>query len=788
MNFSTKFISSDKEYSTFEKPVPAPLLRRSFVLSEAEIIEAELTICGLGFYELFVNGQRMTKGYLSPYLSNPDDILYYDIYDSCDLKPHLHAGENVIGIILGNGLQNNTGAFMWGNDKVRFRSSPKVALDFSASLADGSGVHFEADENVLCHASPIIMDDLRAGEWYDARLEVGDWTSSGYDTSNWHNAIRAETPRGECRIADIDPIVVTKELTPIDIYPSKISHYPETEFKLSDGIIMPEDEQIEGGYLYDFGVNAAGVCRLHIKNAKAGQKLVLQFGEKMLDGGMDLRNLRYLPMRFNNRDIYICKGGEETWTPSFTYHGFRYVLVGGLDEDQATPELLTYCVMNTKLDTRATFRCSDEITNKLWDAATVSNLANFYHFSTDCPHREKQPWTGDAALSAEEIVFTLTPERNWREWLRNIQKTMRENGDLQGVAPCPGADWAYGHGVAWDNITIMFPYYAWLYRGNTDLCIDNAAMLMRYMHFLSTKRNENGLIDYGLGDWVPAGRIYYQYRAPLEFTGTVLAMDYCAKAKELFHAIGMSAEAFYAEALREQFYKSAREFLIDTRTMTALGRCQTSQAMAIYYNLFTDDEKPLAVQKLIPMIEEKGGSFDCGILGMRVLFHVLSAYGYAELAHHLITKPEFPSFGYQIVSGSTSLWESFWLADREQSSLNHHFFGDIISWFMQNLAGLQVNPHRRNPAEIRFHPRFIDKLDYAEGTYNSVAGEVSIRWERQGEDILCRCSVPEGSPAEFICDIGWQVDDGLTVKRFSGTVEYLLIREGKPDRMMHNFD
>ncbi len=777
MKFSTKFISSSNDYSTFEKPIPAPFLRRTFEISETEICEAEITICGLGFYELFINGKRITKGLLSPYISNPDDFLYYDNYD---LKSILHTGKNVIGIILGNGMQNCFGGAIWAFDKARYRSAPKVALDFSVKYSDNSSLNFEADESFVCTNSPIIMDDLRAGEWYDARLEIGDWSLPEYDDSNWHKAISVEPPRGECRLCDIDPIVITKEIAPINICSSKISGYPAIDGSLPN-IPIPEDEQMKNAFLYDFGINAAGLCRIHIKNAKPGQKLVLQFGEKVMDGGLELANIRYLPMRYNHRDIYICKGGDETWMPRFTYHGFRYVLVSGITEEQATNDLLTYVVMNTKMDNRASFHCSDKITNKLWNAAIVSDLANFYHFPTDCPHREKNGWTGDISVSAEQMIFTLSPERNLREWLRNVNKTMDSSGNIQAIVPSVAETGWYGTGVAWDNATVVVPYYSLLYRGDIDICRENSGMILRYIHYLSNRRNANGLIDFGLGDWCPATRIYNCSRAPIEFTSTVLAIDYCAKAKEIFNALKMDAEAEYAENVRKQLYNAAREYLIDTKSMTALGRCQASQAMAIYYDLFTETEKPIAAKKLVQFIADKKGSFDCGILGMRVLFHVLSEYGYTDLAFKMITKTEYPSYGYLIDNGSTSLWEFFAFADRPQSSLNHHFFGDIISWFLQNLAGIHVNPHHRNPNEIRFQPRFIEALNHAYGTYESLAGKVSIHWERQGEDIVCTCTVPNGSPAEFVTDTGWQLDNGLTHMRFSGTVNFKLIREDKRD-------
>ncbi len=783
MQFSTNFIAAGGEYATFEKQVPAPLFRRAFCLSSSAVKAAKVTICGLGFYELYINGQKITRGFLSPYISNPDHYLYYDNYD---LSPYLVPGENVIGVMLGNGMQNCFGGAIWDFDKARFRSAPKMALYFECTQEDGATLAFDAldalgtADGFVCTDSPILMDDLRAGEWYDARQEIGDWSDIGYDASNWRFPIRVEAPRGECRIADIDPIVMTEERVPVKIYPSKISYYANCEAVLPV-IPIPEDEQSDTGYLYDFGVNAAGVCRIHIKNARPGQKLVLQFGEKMMDGGLDVRIAKYLPHRFGHRDIYICKGGDETWMPTFTYHGFRYVLISGITEEQATPDLLTYIVMNTKLEQRASFRCSDEMTNKLWNAAIVSDLANFYHAPTDCPHREKNWWTGDISLSAEQMVLALSPERNWREWLRNVRKAMKDSGDLPGIVPTD--NWGYGEGVAWDNVIVTLPYYTWLYRGDLTLARDNAAVILRYIHFLTTHRNKRGLIEYGLGDWVPAGR-GLDYRAPLEFTATVLAMDFCAKAAELYAALNMKAEAAYAETVRGDFYASARAYLIDTGNMTAYGRCQTSQAMAIYYDLFNGAEKPLAIERLLNMINDKQGHFDCGILGMRVIFHVLSAYGHTDLAHRMITRTDFPSYGYEIANDATALWECFGYADRAQSSLNHHFFGDIISWFMQNLTGISVNPHHNDPNEIRIHPRFIDTLTYAEGSYDAPAGTASVHWERDGDDILCHCTLPEGANAEFICDIGWQIDDGYTHKRFIGSAQLRLIRENKRDRFM----
>ncbi len=786
MKFSTKFIAATKEYSTFEKQIPAPMFRRELELPKLE--RASLTICGLGFYCLYVNGHDITRGHLSPYISNPDQFLYFDEYD---LIPYLNEGSNVIGVILGNGLQNCYGGQVWDFEKAKFRSAPKLALTFEGDGEDGH-IEFDATEGFVCSESPIILDDLRIGEFYDARLEQDGWMLSDFDASAWREPITAEAPRGVCKLCDIDPIVATKELSPIKIKKGGIAkHFNGIQSNMSPlGEKMmyeyTEDNTNEKGYIYDFGVNSAGLCRLHIKNAKPGQRIIIQFGEKLVVGddgeeGLDLRTMTFLPKRFDHREMYICRGGDEEYIPHFTYFGFRYALVTGIDEAQVTPDLLTYVVMNTALQTRAEFSCSDEMANKLWDAVKTADLANFYHFPTDCPHREKNGWTGDAQLSAEQMIMLLTPERNWREWMNSIRASMREDGMLPGIVPTSGWGYDWGNGPAWDIVLVALPYYAWLYRGNTELARENATAILRYINYITARRDERGLVHVGLGDWCPAARMHPA--APLEFTDTVVCIDFCRKASKLFEVLGMKAQKQFADEVHGELLFSARKYLINKDTKTALGRCQTTQAMAIYYDVFEEAEKPEAFKRLMELIDKNGESFDCGILGLRVIFHVLSAYGRTDLAYKMITKRDFPSYGYMIEHDSTTLWESFKLDSDSPDSRNHHFFGDIISWFMKNLVGININPYEDNPREVRFAPKFIDALDHAEGEYDSVCGKVSAHWERDGEDILYSYKVPEGMYAELVVECGYKTDMGTTWSRLYGEGSVRIILDTKRDIM-----
>lgn len=775
MEFPKDFYCYSKEYATFENHIPAPCFRKRFDVENIE--KASIIICGLGFYELFVNGQRITRGRLSSYISNPDKVLYYDEYNVTDYINH---GENVIAVLLGNGFLNCVGGGIWDFDKTPYRSSPKFALQFT--MGD---LTFSAKDFVTA-PSPIIFDDMRAGEWYDARLENGDITAVSYDDSGWTPTLKAECPRGVCRLNTSNPMTVQNVLQPISYRKSKISIFPKVSVS---EIPYAEDEKNTEGVLYDFGINTSGVCKLKLKNTCAGQKIILQYGEILGDNpkgerdtternensGLDLRGFHFLPSRYNHRDVYICKGGErETFEPTFTHHGFRYCLVMGLDEAQIQKDTVQAVVFHTDLEQIADFKCSDDMVNRLWKAGLRSDLTNFCHFPTDCPHREKNGWTGDAQLSAEHMLTAFSCETNLKEWLYNLKHTMRMSGEPSGIAPT--ASWGFGFGPAWDAALTEIPYQIWRQRGDTEVIRENAASIFRYLYFLSSKRSRKGLIEFGLGDWCQAARIGVDNpKASVAFTSTVIAMDICRKASAMFGEIGFDFEKQYAQSLADSFRNAVRKHLTDTRNMTTYDRCQTSQAMAIYYGVFDDCEKKTAFDVLLRLIKENDGSFDCGILGMRVLFHVLSEFSHTDLALHMITKPEFPSYGYWINHGATTLWELFSPIEQAQSSCNHHFFGDVLSWFIKNIAGIKQNPRGENVNSVIISPHFPETMQFAEGSVMIPCGNVKVKWEREGDYIMLHTEIPEGAEAYLLLDERWQTEKGFAYCSLDGESDIKLI-------------
>ena len=756
LNFSKNFVCATRDVCNEFNHVNAPVFRRSFKLS-AKPDKAEILICGLGFYDLFVNGEKVTKGYLAPYISNPDDIIYYDNYN---LAEKLCEGENVIGVVLGNGF-NNPMTDHWEFKDAKFASSPRMALNFRAEC--GKNVtEFDATD-FLCTESPITFDNYRYGVFYDARLENDGWCEVGFDDSSWRPVIRAEQPRGYAKLCEAEPIRVTDELAPIKVCKGELAPYKRlksSDEDYFDGLknIAPERN---GGYIYDFGKNTAGIFRFKIKNAKAGQVISFQCCEYVnAEGKADYSNIFFFPDGYDQRDIYICRGDkeEEIFVPMFVYHGYRYIYVHGISEEQATPDALTYLVMNSDLKMRADFKCSNETANKIWAATVNSDLSNFHYFPTDCPHREKNGWTGDASASCEHMIMSYEAENSYREWLSNIRAAQNEEGALPGIIPTSGWGFKWGNGPTFDRVLFELPYMCYIYRGNTDIIKENRHAMMRYLEYISNRRDENGLVAVGLGDWsVVGGKSESHYTVKVAFAGSVMVYDMCKKAEKMFLAIGNTLDASFARQLGEEIKAAVRKNLIDFETMTVNDMSQSGQALAIYYNIFEPSEKPEATRKLAQLVHMSDDNFEGGFLCLRVIFHVLAAFGEAELAYKMIMKNDFPSYAYYINQGMTSLPEIFRKNVSDCKSQNHHFFGDVNHWFMRHVVGINVNPTGDDANNIVVKPNFVSDLTFAEGSYEAPAGKIYVKWEKKGENVDVTVRSDEGIKCEVRLPSGYML-------------------------------
>lgn len=750
MNLIDNFIRRTEEYGDIGRNILAPYFRKTFeILNVESVNSALLYITGLGFYEVHLNGVNITKGYLAPYRSNFDDFVYYDCYDVTDF---LCKDKNVLATVLGNGFQNSI-ASTWDFDKAVWRGAPILSFYLEISYSNGEKQVIISDEETKTADSPIIFNDLHYGEYYDARLEIENWDSIEFDDSNWDSAQKAPNPHGELRLCEVEPVVQRGELKPISII-----KYAE-------------------GYIYDFGVNDAGICKLSIKGEK-GQKILLQHFEKIVDGKPFLNNIKFTPDQRFQEDEYICSGnGEEVHVPKFTYHGFRYVYVAGITEQQATEELLTFLLLSSNIKAIGSFECNDVVVNKIQDATVRSDISNFFYFPTDCPQREKNGWTADASLSVEQMLLNFAPEKSLEEWLKNIYKAIDDIGRVPGIIPTTGWGYEILNGPAWDGVIVNLPYYIYMYRGDKSVFKDLKIPLMRYLTYLYTLLNEDDLVEYGLGDWCQADTVCESaFDTPAIVTNSILTVDIANKAAFIYEVLGMKEQQEYALNLAQKVRISIRNKLYDTNKSIAICKTQTAQAMAIYYNIFESEEKLKAVENLVKLIRENNDFMKVGVLGGRIIFRVLADYGYADLAYNMITRPEFPSYGNWIKRGATTLWELFTLDDTAKGSLNHHFWGDVSAWFYTYLAGIRINPNLNNVKEVNISPCFVEKLDYVKASHKLPSGEITVEWKRVENGISLEINCPQSIKGNIILNGKHTFENGATTKKISNGKHLILCK------------
>ena len=771
MKFSNKFIKSDDDIGTEDYCVPAPYFRKCFCL-DFEPQKAEITITGLGFYEIYINGKNITKGPLSPYISNPDDIVYYDNYDVSEL---VTKGKNVIAILLGNGTRNSYGGIVWGFDKAKSRGPVCTAMCLEASNNDKK-FELETDETFKTHPSPILYNDLRFEYRYNSNLEIDGWNSVDFDDLNWKCAIAERPPKGKALLCRADNIKIYKELKAVDI-----KHYDKNSFAVTPVLfgekakeIVPLNETVrENVYLFDFGENNAGVTKLKI-NGKKGQVITIRHLEYLHNGIPSINTVSFVSpdffekyIQYGQKDVFICKGGEETFIPKFKYDGFRYAFVEGLCAEQVSEDTLTFAVMSSDIEKRADFICSDNTLNKLQEMTQRSDISNFYYFPTDCPHREKNGWTGDAQLSCEQILLNYNASNSLEVWLENIRAAQDENGVIPGIVPTGGwgyynSDGIYSNGPAWDCACVNIPYYIYKFDGNKKIISDNLQMIMRMLIYQCSVEDKNGLLNYGLGDWHdPVKWESGSIASPVIVTSSISGYEAASRAAFLFNQAGRTNEAEYAAAVAKRLREAIRKHLIDFETLTVAGNCQTSQAMAIECGVFNEDETAAAGKKLLEIIKRDGFVTMCGCIGLRYIFHALVRIGEWDLAYRLIVCEKRPCYGLWVKLGSTTLQETFPYDDgRDVGSQNHHYMGDISSWLIQEVAGIKPNPGMTDVSEFEISPLFITNLDFAKGYYDSKYGRLSCTWERCDRDIIMNISVPSGMCGTLKLRDGYKVKNG----------------------------
>jgi len=724
-----KFVCASSECASYTNPVAAPLFRKSFTVEAAK--KATLTIGCTGFYDLYLNGEKITDGYLAPHISNPEEVIFYNQYD---LTEKLAEGENVICVNLGNGYSNPIGGAVWEHGR-NHKKAPAFALKFSCG-----DLSFESCD-MLWNPSHILFDDYRCGSYCDMTLFKKEWYLPGFDDSEWNKPIDCDYSGSVKKLRQCESVNETRRIKPIEFYPGVLRDY-----RMRDGFSVNHYHgdtimgitPTKGGYIYDFGENCAGVPCLKIKGSR-GQKIQMQFSELLFEGFVDYINVDVYPDGCCQKDVYVCSGeGIEEYIPPFTYHGFRYCYIHGITEEQATEDLLTYVVLHNDVEKKTTFKCSDEVSNKIFDACIRSDLSNLFYIITDCPGREKNGWTGDAGVSAKHYMLHYATEKVFSDWMVCIREAVADSGAMPLFVPSPGDLWDC---VVWDSALYALPFYAYRYAGDKQIIIDNAEAMMKNLKHHVSILDERGLSDSGLGDWLSVDSEADDYASPLGFCASCTLLMCLKMSMTMFDAVGMRENSEFCKVNYDKLRISIRNEYNDNGVITK-GKtpkfvkptyriCQTSQALGLYSGIFDENEEKNAVDTLVELIDKNKGSFDCGFLGLRVIFQMLSKYGYSDLAYNMITKPTHPSYANMIYRGETSVWERFQPPGKRIGSHNHHFMGDVSAWYMETVAGIIVNPRCDNPDKIVINPHFIEALENARGSYVNKNGSVDVSWTRK---------------------------------------------------------
>ena len=646
--------------------LPAPVeFRKAFDLALIPK-SAILQISGMGFFAAKVNGLSVTDRLLTPPFTAYDRRVYYEEYDVTAL---LKSGSNEITVQLGNGWYAPN-----LRDEWTFDTSPwKGVLRMVASLiADGETL-LQTGEDWQARASRTIVSELRGGETFDAAHEPEEWIP----------AQPIQGPAGRLIKYNGPGVLVEKVLAPISIMDT------------GDGAI------------YDFGENLAGNCEFTVTGAR-GDRMTAEYGER-LDGKGGLDRQKISVFCFGSRfqtDEYICAGAEaETWHSLFTYHGFRYAKITG----NAKIISVQARSFHTELPEKGGFKCDNAVLNAIQDALLRSTRSNFHHMPTDCPHREKNGWTGDAHLSCVQALFNLDIAPAYQKWLDDLEDAQLPNGMLPAFAPTCG--WGYwANGTTWDGACIIIPWQAYLATGNLRFLTDHYEMMIRYIDFMaSTAQNE--IFTEGMGDWCPPKEAK---PFPKEAILTAMAIYLCETMVKIAGCLGRDNTRFVllAEKTRAAFH---REF--DGR----IPDSETYLSMLLFFNL-TDDRKDVT-RRLLQEVRAANGHIITGIFGAKFLLRALTDMGEVETAYEIATQKDYPGWYYMLSNGSKTLWED-WAGE---NSLNHHMYSTIGEWFYRGIAGIQILEagYRR----VRITPNIPADIHFFRAWHDSPLGCLTVEWK-----------------------------------------------------------
>jgi alpha-L-rhamnosidase len=674
---------------------------------------ARAYISGLGYYELYINGEKVGDHLLSPNQTNYDkrqvNSFYNDrianmsmrvLYVTYDITGHLQKGENIVSVILGNGwyFQNEREEYL----PVCY-DTPRFIAQLEIENHQNEKQVFVSNRSWKIGNGPITDNNLYFGETYDARLEVPDWDMRSFDDSMLDNAAVVQAPEGKlyAQMSPPDRVVAT-------IHPVAIS--------------TPR----AGVYRYDFGTMFSGWVKLKVKGER-GKRITLIFREDN-------------DITYEQSDTYILKGeGVEEWEPRFTWHSFRYLDVIGAESIIPLDHIVGK-VVHTDVGEVGSFKSSNELFNKIVTDYKRTQLDNMHGgVPTDCPHRERRGYTGDGQIAAQAAILNLDMKSFYTKWLNDIADSQNQKtGLVPNTAP-------FHHGmlgsVPWGSAYILIPWYMYLYYGDTAILKKHYDGMTKFMHYLHSIRDEDGLVvEIELGEWVPPAPT----KIPPSFVSSAFYYHNLTLMTKIANMVDKNSDSELFMARAEKLKHAFNERYLNVHENSYSIGYQGANVFPLAFGLVPEELVEKVFNSLVHNIEvNTKGHFDTGMMGTPYLLEVLTKHGRTDLAYTVMNQRDFPSYGYNIERGATTLWETW----SGKDSHSHPMFGSVCAWFYRGLAGINPDPENPGFKHTIIKPNAVDELDFVEATHHSMYGEIASNWRYDDGKFTLNIRIPPNSTA-----------------------------------------
>lgn len=734
----------------------ARYLRKEFTADKA-VKRAVLYISGLGAYEAYLNGKKVSEDVFAPMPSMYFKRIYYNVYDVTDL---LAPDRNTLGVILGNGRY-----FSMRNPGMKTFGLPRLLAQLQIEYEDGSQSAVVSDASwKVTSKGPIVANNEFDGEEYDARLEMAGWNANGYDDSAWKASDVMDAPKGKLTAQQNPNIRVQETLKPIAIV-----------------------ERPGGKYILDMGQNMVGWLSIDLKGKK-GQQISMKFAELLQkDGSLYMDNLRKALVT----DIYTpANDGSFNWQPRFVYHGFRFVEISGLDYK---PELSAFTghVIYDQMETTGRFETSHPLVNKVHQNAYWGIRGNYRGMPTDCPQRdERLGWLGDRATGAYGEAFVFDNAQLYVKWLQDIEDSMSPEGSISDVSP---NYWTiYADDVTWPS---AFFYVAdMLYRqyGDDRAIRTHYPAMKRWMaHMEETTMKDYIMTKDQYGDWCmpPESQELIHSQDPSRKTdgailSTTVYYDLLNKMADFARICGQDADISGFRSLAAKMKDAYNAKFFNPETAQYGNNTVTANILSLRLGLVPEGYEGKVFGNIVRKTEKEfNGHVSTGVLGIQHLMRGLTEYGRVDMAYKILTNETYPSWGYMIKNGATTIWE-LWngdTADPAMNSANHvMLLGDLLIWYYEDLAGIKCAPDAIGFKKLVMEPVFPEGLDEVSASYQSVYGEIKSAWTKKNGDFSWDITLPGNTTATVRIPKEYSVTVGNIpgVRKVSATEGYTEIEIG----------